>query len=84
MLLSAAIFASVAAAVPAAKPYLFAPEHGSTLGTDKVSDGVGAMLRDAIFANEQQVLTNMPVPYNLSTSQTLGGSFSHVDFPYLC
>jgi hypothetical protein len=84
MLLSAAIFASVAVAVPAAKPYLFAPEQGSTLGTDKVRDGVGAMPRDATFANEHQVLTNMPVPYNLSTSQTLGGPFSHLDSPYLC
>jgi hypothetical protein len=84
MLLSAAIFASLAAAVPTAHPYLFLPEHDSTLGPNNVRDRIDALLRNVKFANGHQVLTNAPVPYNLSTSQTLGGPFSHVDSPYIC
>jgi hypothetical protein len=45
---------------------------------------MGMALCYTTLTDEHQVLANVPILYNLSTSQTLGGSFFHVDSPYLC
>jgi hypothetical protein len=76
MLLFAIAFASIAAV---AQSYRFAPEKGAPFGPRG-----GKMMESSECHHAYLrilVLDGMPVPYNLSTSQTLGGTIFSGSIP---